>query len=41
MIEEIVSFLLGVVTGIVVEYLYFRNMNKKHLTQTIVEEKKE
>jgi len=41
MIEEIISFVFGVITGIVVEYLYFINKNKKHITQAIVEEKKE
>jgi hypothetical protein len=41
MIEEIISFLLGVITGIVVEYLYLKTKNKKSVTQTTIEEKNE
>jgi hypothetical protein len=41
MIEEIVSFLLGVITGIVVEYIYFRTKNKKSVAQTTTEYKNE
>jgi uncharacterized membrane-anchored protein YhcB (DUF1043 family) len=41
MIEEVVSFLLGVITGIAVEYLYLRTKNKNLLTQTRTEEKNE
>jgi hypothetical protein len=41
MIEEIVSFVLGFITGIIVEYLYSRSKSKKPVAQTTVEEKKE
>jgi hypothetical protein len=41
MMEEIISFMFGVITGIIAEYLYFRNKSKKLITQATVEEKKE
>jgi uncharacterized membrane-anchored protein YhcB (DUF1043 family) len=41
MIEEIVSFVLGAVTGIVLEYLYSRFKNKNNVAQTTTEEKTE